>query len=102
MPFHSSRHTGNATVGRPTEMRYSFRKFQSGGDSATGLTGNKVRNNKREESCAQNGKWITSLTAIVASLKVMVVRGALVLKRRRVPLLYLARFFLFLRAPLPQ
>ena len=61
-----------------------------------------MRNNSWEESCAENEKWITSLAAIVASLEVMVVRGALVLKRRRVPLLYLGRFFLFLRAPLPQ
>jgi hypothetical protein len=61
-----------------------------------------VRNNRCEESCAQNEKWITSLAAIVASLEVMVVRGALVLKHRRVSLLYLDRFFLFLRALLPQ
>jgi hypothetical protein len=84
------------------EGRNSFSNFQPGGDSATGLGGNKVRNNGRKGSCAKNGKWITSLTAIVASLEVMVVRGVLVLKRRRVPLFYLARFFLFRRAPLPQ
>ena len=59
-----------------------------------------MRNNRCEESCAQNQKWRTSLAAIVASLEVMVVRGALALKHRRVPLLSLARFFLFLRARL--
>ena len=31
----------------------------------------------REASCAENGKWITSFVAIVTSLEVMVVRGAL-------------------------
>ena len=61
-----------------------------------------MRNNSWEESCAENEKWITSLEAIVASLEVMVVRGAPVLKHRRVPLLYLGRFLLILRAPLPQ
>ncbi len=97
MASHSSRHTGNATV-----ARNSFRTLQLGGDSAAGSGGDKVRNNRCEESCAQNEKWITSLAAIVASLEVMVVRGAPVLKHRRVPWLYLGRFFLFLRAPLPQ
>jgi len=35
-------------------------------DPETGSGGNKAGNNGREVSCAGNGKWITSLAAIVA------------------------------------
>jgi hypothetical protein len=49
------------------------------GVSAPGSREGRVRNVWPNESCAQNGKWITSFTAIVAPHPCDLVRGALVL-----------------------
>ena len=47
-------------------MKRRFKTFQRGGDSAAGSGGGRAGNASRSESCAQNGKKITSFAAIVA------------------------------------
>jgi hypothetical protein len=66
-----------------------------GGDSETSSGGSRTRNNERGVSCAENGKEITTLAAIVAPHTCDLVRGAPVLKHLRVPLSYLIRAVFF-------
>lgn len=66
-------------------MKSAFKRFQGGGDSATGRDARRLGNVGRGESCARNGKWIRSLTAIVAPLRATLVRGAFVLIARARP-----------------
>lgn len=80
-------------------VRHSEQKrFDYGGDSAIGSGETRVADRGRVESCAPNGKWITSFTAIVAPQLCTLVRGALVLEHWRVPLtqMFFPTFF-FLR-----
>jgi hypothetical protein len=73
-----------------------------GGDSATGSGGSRAGNSGCAESCAPNGKWITSLAAIVAPQTCTLVRGALVLLAPARPAIQSLCFFRFFRLPLPR
>ncbi len=79
---------------RPQPARIC-RDFSYGGDSATGSGGKRAGQLERVESCALNGKSITSPAAIVAPLRATVVRGALVLVTPARPALSLASFYCF-------
>jgi hypothetical protein len=72
----------------------------------TGSGESRAGKNDRDASCARNEKWITSVAAIVASFVGTLVRGALVLKHRRVPFDHdcfgLAFLPVFRSMPLPQ
>jgi hypothetical protein len=76
MRFHSSGHTSSVSVEIRPNGRNTLSVFQSGGDSATGSGGDKAENNRCDASCVRNGKWITSLTAIVAPHTCTLVRDA--------------------------
>ncbi len=78
--------------------------FSYGGDLSAGSGRSRAGDTRRAVSCAQNGKWITSLAAIVASNQGDFGQGRVRCSiHRRVPLPHLDFFFgLFLRFPLPQ
>jgi hypothetical protein len=67
VPFHPSSSTSSGygrISGRTRRLAQWF--SVKGGDSATGSGEDEGGNNQGEGSCTQNGKWITSLAAIVA------------------------------------
>jgi hypothetical protein len=80
--------------------------FSYGGDFATGSGGIRAGTTRLVESCALNGKWITSFAAIVAPQTCDLVRGALVLVAPARPAIhdldFLTRLGLLFFRPWPQ
>src|SRR5712692_1643226 len=61
----ASRYTKSVTAEKSREIGTSV-ESNYGGGSETGSGTSRAGNTGRSESCAQNGKWITSFAAIVA------------------------------------